>query len=397
MISIGLERIVTDQRHLLDGRRFSLVMNRASVDRNVRLACDVLAETFPGQLRALLSPQHGLWCEQQANMIETPHGRHGRLGIPVFSLYSETRRPTDEMLSGIDCLVVDLQDVGTRVYTFIWTMLYCLQECAVRKIPVIVLDRPNPLGGDVAEGPLLDLRYRSFVGEAAIPMRHGLTIGELALLFNRTDSIHADLTVVSMLGWQRHMQFEQTQRIWVPPSPNMPSVQTAFVYPGQVLLEGVNLSEGRGTTVPFEVVGAPFIKPENFCDQLQFLALDGVRFLPVRFAPAFDKWANESCGGVSIHVTDRSKFRSYRTTLELLRCCRQLYPDSFRFNAPPYEYEARLLPVDIISGGNCVRSFVMEPTSSDSSDVLDELAWRSEIHTDFLYGCTSTQGRNSVD
>ena len=397
MISIGLERIVTDQRHLLDGRRFSLVMNRASVDRNVRLACDVLAETFPGQLRALLSPQHGLWCEQQANMIETPHGRHGRLGIPVFSLYSETRRPTDEMLSGIDCLVVDLQDVGTRVYTFIWSMLYCLQECAVRKIPVIVLDRPNPLGGDVVEGPLLDLRYRSFVGEAAIPMRHGLTIGELALLFNRTDSIHADLTVVSMLGWQRHMQFEQTQRIWVPPSPNMPSVQTAFVYPGQVLLEGVNLSEGRGTTVPFEVVGAPFINPENFCDQLQFLALDGVRFLPVRFTPAFDKWANESCGGVSIHVTDRSKFRSYRTTLELLRCCRQLYPDSFRFNAPPYEYEARLLPVDIISGGNCVRSFVMEATSSDSSDVLDELAWRSEIHTDFLYGCTSTQGRNSVD
>jgi len=397
VISIGLERIVTDQRHLLDGRRFSLVMNRASVDRNVRLACDVLAETFPGQLRALLSPQHGLWGEQQANMIETPHGRHGRLGIPVFSLYSETRRPTEEMLSGIDCLVVDLQDVGTRVYTFIWTMLYCLQECAVRKIPVIVLDRPNPLGGDVAEGPLLDLRYRSFVGEAAIPMRHGLTIGELALLFNRTHDIHADLTVVPMQGWRRNMQFEQTQRLWIPPSPNMPTVQTAFVYPGQVLLEGSNLSEGRGTAVPFEVAGAPFIQPDGFCAELQSLSIEGVQFLPLRFTPAFDKWAGESCGGVSIHVTDRSTFRSYRTTLELLRCCRQLYPDSFRFNAPPYEYEARLLPVDIISGGNRVRSFVMEPTSSDSSDVLDELAWRSEIRTDLLYGCTSTQGHNSVD
>ena len=397
MIRIGLERVVTDQRHLLDGRRFSLVMNRASVDRNVCLACDVLAEAFPGQLKALLSPQHGLWCEQQANMIESPHGRHGRLGIPVFSLYSETRRPTDEMLSGIDVLVIDLQDVGTRVYTFIWTMLYCLQECAERRIPVLVLDRPNPLGGDVVEGPILDLQFRSFVGEAAIPMRHGLTIGELALLFNRTHSIHADLTVVSMLGWQRHMQFEQTQRIWVPPSPNMPTLQTAFVYPGQVLLEGVNLSEGRGTAFPFEVVGAPFIDPEDYCDQLRWLALDGLRFLPVRFTPTFDKWAGQSCGGVSIHVTDRSRFRSYRTTLELLRCCRQLYPDAFRFNVPPYEYEARLPPVDIISGGNLVRTFVMEQASADCSDVLDELAWRNESHTDLLYRGMSTQGRNSVN
>ena len=386
MISIGLERIVTDQRHLLDGRRFSLVMNRASVDRDVRLACDVLAEKFPGQLQALLSPQHGLWCEQQANMIETPHGRHGRLGVPVYSLYSETRRPTDEMLADIDCLVIDLQDVGTRVYTFIWTMLYCLQECAARGIPVIVLDRPNPLGGEVSEGPLLDLRFRSFVGEAAIPMRHGLTIGELALLFNRTHAIHADLTVVSMLGWQRHMQFEQTQRIWVPPSPNMPTVQTAFVYPGLVLLEGVNLSEGRGTTVPFEVVGAPFIEPQEFCGRLQSLVLEGVQFLPLRFTPAFDKWAGQSCGGVSIHVSDRNRFRSYRMTIELLQCCQRLYPDGFQLNDPPYEYESRLPPIDIISGSELVRHAVSNSSSSEFTVALEEVHWWNHVSRELLYG-----------
>lgn len=386
MISIGLERIVSDHRYLLERRRFSLVMNRASVDRDVRLACDLLADVFPGKLQAILSPQHGLWCEQQANMIETPHGRHSALNVPVFSLYSETRRPTEEMLAGIDCLVIDLQDVGTRVYTFIWTMLYCLQECAARKIPAIVLDRPNPLGGEVTEGPLLDLRFRSFVGEAAIPMRHGLTIGELALLFNRTHDIHADLTVVPMLGWERQMPFEQTRRLWIPPSPNMPTVQTAFVYPGQVLLEGVNLSEGRGTTVPFEVVGAPFIEPREFCRRLQSLALEGVRFLPLRFTPAFDKWAGQSCGGVSIHVIDRNRFRSYRMTIELLQCCRRLYPNAFCLNDPPYEYENRLPPMDIISGGELVRHAVLNSSSSEFAVELVDAQWWNLVSRELLYG-----------
>jgi uncharacterized protein YbbC (DUF1343 family) len=285
---IGLERLVTDKHPTLDRRRFALVMNRASIDRDVRLACDLLAGAFPGQLCAILSPQHGLWGEQQANMDQTAHGHHRRLGVPIFSLYSETRRPTDEMLSGVECLVIDLQDVGTRVYTFLWTMLYCLQECAARQIPVIVLDRPNPIGGDVIEGPKLDLDCRSFVGEAAIPMRHGMTIGELAGYFNQTGRINADVTVVPMLGWKRFQHFEHTHRIWVPPSPNMPAVQTAFVYPGQVLLEGTNLSEGRGTTTPFEVAGAPFIDPEEFCSALRQLKLDGVSFLPVQFTPTFD-------------------------------------------------------------------------------------------------------------
>ncbi|MFO1000525.1 MAG: DUF1343 domain-containing protein [Planctomycetaceae bacterium] len=384
-LRIGLERLLSDQRHVLEGRRFSVVMNRASVNSNVRLACDLLAENFPGQLRSILSPQHGLWCEQQANMIETAHGRHGRLGVPVYSLYSHTRRPTEEMLSAIDCLVIDLQDAGTRVYTFIWTMLYCLQECAARKIPVVVLDRPNPVGGEISEGPLLNLAFRSFVGEAETPMRHGLTIGELAGFLIRRYGIHAELVVVPMEGWRRDQYFDETGRLWVPPSPNMQTVQTAVVYPGQVLLEGTNLSEGRGTTVPFEVIGAPFIEPGEFCEQLQSLNLAGVQFLPIRFTPAFDKWAGQSCGGVSIHVTDRAVFRSYEMTVRILKLCRANYPDCFMLNPPPYEYENSLMPIDIISGGSLLRECLIEQREIEAAMALDCEAWDEERSEFLLY------------
>jgi uncharacterized protein YbbC (DUF1343 family) len=384
-IRIGLERLLSDQQHVLKGRRFAVVMNRASVNADVQLACDLLAEKFPGQLRSILSPQHGLWCEQQANMIETAHGRHDRLNVPVYSLYSHTRRPTDEMLSGIDCLVIDLQDAGTRVYTFIWTMLYCLQECAARRIPAVVLDRPNPVGGEISEGPLLNLACRSFVGEAEIPMRHGLTIGELAGFFNRRYRINAELVVVPMDGWRRDQYFDETGRLWVPPSPNMQTVQTAVVYPGQVLLEGTNLSEGRGTTVPFEVIGAPFIEPGEFCEQLQSLNSAGVRFLPIRFTPTFDKWAGHSCGGVSIHVTNRAVFRSYEMTARILKLCRQRYPSGFQLNTPPYEYETSLMPIDIISGSSLLRECLTEMREIDAAITLDCETWDQERKEFLLY------------
>ncbi len=384
-LRIGLERLLSDQQHVLEGRRFAIVMNHASVNRDVRLACDLLAEKFPGQLRSILSPQHGLWCEQQANMIETAHGRHDRLGVPVYSLYSHTRRPTDEMLSGIDCLVIDLQDAGTRVYTFIWTMLFCLQECAARKIPVVVLDRPNPVGGEISEGPVLKLDFRSFVGEAEIPMRHGLTIGELAAFFNRRYGINTELVIVPMEHWRRDQYFDETGRLWVPPSPNMQTVQTAVVYPGQVLLEGTNLSEGRGTTVPFEVIGAPFIEPGEFCEQLQSLNLAGVRFLPIRFTPTFDKWVGQSCGGVSIHVTDRAAFRSYEMTVRILKLCRVNYPDCFLLNPPPYEYENSLMPIDIISGGSLLRECLTEQREIDAAIILDCEAWDQVRRAFLLY------------
>ena len=388
-LRIGLERLLSDSSSLLERRRFAVVMNRASVNEDVHLACDLLAEKFPGQLRSLLSPQHGLWCEQQANMIETAHGRHDRLGVPVYSLYSHTRRPTDKMLAEIDCLVIDLQDAGTRVYTFIWTMLYCLQECAARRIPVVVLDRPNPVGGEILEGPLLKLTFRSFVGEAKIPMRHGLTIGELAGFFNQRYGIHAELVVVPMEGWRRDQYFDATNRLWVPPSPNMQAVQTVVVYPGQVLLEGTNLSEGRGTTVPFEVIGAPFIEPGEFCELVQSLKLAGVRFLPIRFTPTFDKWAGQSCGGVSIHVTDRTVFRSYEMTARILKLCRENYPDRFLLNPPPYEYENSLMPIDIISGGSLLRECLTEQRQIDVAITLDCGAWDQERSDFLLYPCSA--------
>src|SRR5262245_11807688 len=288
-VQIGLERCLVQPPAILRRGRFGLLMNQASVSVTFQYACDLLAERFPGQLAAIFSPQHGLWGEQQANMIESPHGWYEPLGVPVYSLYSETRRPTSQMLQGLDCLVIDLQDVGTRVYTFIWTVQQCLISCAAAKVPVVVLDRPNPLGGEVAEGPLLEAGYESFVGGASIPLRHGLTVGEVARLVNQEQQIGAELIVVPMEGWRRSMPFDDSGRAWVAPSPNMPRVTTALLYPGQVLLEGTNLSEGRGTTLPFEVVGAPFIDPQRLCDELKSAELPGLAIRPIRFVPTFDK------------------------------------------------------------------------------------------------------------
>lgn len=260
-------------------------MNRASVDGELRLACDVVADAFPNQLAALFSPQHGLWGDAQANMVETDHDWHGRLDVPIHSLYSESRQPTRQMLSGLDCLLVDLQDVGTRVYTFVWTLLECLRACREMDIVVHVLDRPNPIGGAIVEGPLIQPDYFSFVGGASIPMRHGLTICELATLFNNEHSIGAKLAVTPMVGWSRQSYFCDLDRHWIPPSPNLPTVQSTIVYPGQVLLEGTNLSEGRGTTMPFLIVGAPYVDAGLLADDLAASELPGATFLPIRFRP----------------------------------------------------------------------------------------------------------------
>jgi uncharacterized protein YbbC (DUF1343 family) len=355
IVHIGLETALDDPPAVLNGARFGLLMNQASVDFRIRYACDLLAAALPGQLAAIFSPQHGLWCEEQDNMIETQHGVYRPLGIPIYSLYSETRCPTAEMLEGLDCLVVDLQDVGTRVYTFVWTVSHCLAACGKAGLPVVVLDRPNPLGGDVCEGPLLDEACASFVGRAAIPMRHGLTLGELALLANDQLGIGAELHVIPMKGWRREMLYAATGRPWLPPSPNMPRVETAQVYPGQVLIEGTNLSEGRGTTTPFEVVGAPYIDPVVLSESLEAYPLPGITIRPVRFRPTFSKWADRSCGGVALHVIDPAAARSYIATLAILACVRSLYPDDFDWLSPPYEYESVRMPIDILSGSSRLR------------------------------------------
>ena len=359
-VRLGLERLLDGGAVDLGAARLGLLANQASVDRQFRTTADVVADRYPRQLRALFSPQHGFWGEQQANMIESPHIRHPELGIPVHSLYSETRRPTAEMLSEIDVLLVDLQDVGTRVYTFVWTVLNCLLSCAEVGVEVVVLDRPNPLGGSAVEGAVLRSEYRSFVGDACIPMRHGLTLAEMSSYLNDSLRIGATLKAIPMENWRRSESWGETGLPWVPPSPNLPTPQSALPYVGQVLLEGTNLSEGRGTTTPFEIAGAPFADPFAIAERLNSRSLPGVRFRPIRFRPTFDKWAGEVCSGVAIHVTDRETYKPYRSSLELIDTFRRHYPQDFDWLPPPYEYEHELMPIDILSGDDRLRTWLDE-------------------------------------
>lgn len=386
--TIGLEVACQSPPDLLRScKRFGLVSNQASVDRQFRHAADVLHTRFPGKLGALFGPQHGLWSTEQDNMIETGHARSDRFDVPVWSLYSETRKPSQQMLDGLDLLVVDLQDVGTRVYTYVWTLTHCLEACAQKGIPVLVLDRPNPLGGDVAEGPLLDLRWQSFVGRASVPMRHAMTLGELARWCNDAMGLGADVRVVPMQGWRRAMLWPETGRAWVPPSPNLPRFEGALVYPGQVLLEGTNLSEGRGTTTPFEQFGAPWLDPWQLQALVSTHDLRGVAVRPVRFEPTFQKHANAACGGLFLHVTDPAAFRSYRTTLAILRAVRELWPRAFEWRQPPYEYEHVHLPMDILAGSPAVREFVDGERPLRDLDVLAAAPadWLKRVRRFLLY------------
>lgn len=384
-VTIGLERAATEIPADLRHARIGLLSHQASVDGGLRDAAEVLATTTGLQLHALFSPQHGFWGEEQANMVETPHGRHPRFPtLPLYSLYSETRRPTPAMLEGLEALVIDLSDVGTRVYTYAWTVVHCLEACAERGLPVVLLDRPNPLGGLVTEGPLLESGYESFVGRLAIPMRHGLTLGELARMANSELGIGAALHVVPVAGWPRAALWEDLGRPWVPPSPNLPTFRSALVYPGQVLLEGTNLSEGRGTTTPFEVVGAPFVDPYRLADMLQEQALSGVTFRPLRFRPTFDKWAGISCGGVMLHVTEPRDFRPYRTTLVILAAVKSLWPREFAWRPPPYEYERERWPIDILSGSSRLREWLdglhaFEPPPVSVADVPGGESWNQRV------------------
>jgi uncharacterized protein YbbC (DUF1343 family) len=369
--------------------RFGLLMNQASLDREFRYAHDLVSERFPRQLAALFSPQHGLFGQQQANMIQSPHGFEDRLRIPIYSLYSQTRRPSAEMLRGLDALVVDLQDVGTRVYTFAWTVSYCLEACAAARIPLVVLDRPNPLGGEAVEGPLLDPTFVSFVGRAAMPMRHGLTFGELTRWLNKHLQIGCDVQVVPMLGWRREMLFAQTGRTWVCPSPNLPRWEGVFLYPGCVLLEGTNLSEGRGTTTPFEIIGAPFIDPRQLIDAVDAFELPGIALRPIRFTPTFDKFQGANCGGLYVHVTDPAAARPYRTAIAIIATVARLWPQHFQWLPPPYEYETQKPPIDIISGSSRLREAI-DSGACGSDNELEALSaapadWPAAIAACRLY------------
>ena len=354
----GIERLLTAERGLVDGRRIGLLCNPASVDGSFRHSADVLFEDGGLTLAAIFGPQHGFRADLQDNMIETPHGRDERRHVPVFSLYSEVREPSDEMLQGLDALVIDIQDVGTRVYTFIYTVANCMRAAARHRIPVIVCDRPNPINGTDVEGNLLDERYASFVGQYPIPMRHGMTVGELARMFNQAFGLGAELHVVGMEGWRREMFYDETSLPWILPSPNMPTLDTAIVYPGAVLFEGTALSEGRGTTRPFELIGAPWIDGERLADGMNARDLPGVHFRPVFFEPTFQKHARQTCGGCQLHVLDRQAFRPLRTAVELIDEFYRQEPSRFAWREPPYEYEHDKMPIDILYGSDRLREAV---------------------------------------
>ena len=350
---LGSERLLDSSS--LDGRRVGLVCNPASVDAQLRIAADRFAAHPRAQLAAIFGPQHGFRSDVQDNMIETRHGRDEVRRVPVYSLYSETREPTPDMLRDLDVLVIDLQDVGTRIYTYAYTMANCLKAAARQRLKVLVCDRPNPIGGIQVEGPVLAAGYESFVGMFPIPMRHGMTIGELARLFNGHFGIGADLDVVPMEGWSRGDYFDATGRTWIISSPNIPTFDTTLVYPGAVLFEGTNVSEGRGTTRPFELLGAPWVVAERFADALNRRGLPGVFFRPVVFEPTFHKHAKLACGGCQIHVLDRKTFRAVETGVALIEAFRAAAPDRFEWKKPPYEYEYERMPIDLLSGSSDLR------------------------------------------
>jgi uncharacterized protein YbbC (DUF1343 family) len=337
----------------LRGARIGALLHPASVSARLEHASRIL-EQHNGdlfRLAAFFGPQHGFLGQTQDNMVEWKSYEHPRLGIPIYSLYGEHREPTAEILEDLDVFLVDLQDVGARYYTFIWTMYLCMRACEKTGVAMVVLDRPNPINGMTTEGPLLDPNYRSFVGLHPIPVRHGKTIGELAQQFRDEAFSKCRLSILPMKNWEREMWFDQTGLPWVMPSPNMPALGTATVYAGMCLLEATNISEGRGTTRPFEIFGAPFIDAEALCRELNASRLPGVFFRENYFQPTFHKFAGELCSGAQLHVIDRESFRSFVTGVEIIKRIRKIYHGQFQWKQPPYEYEWKRLPIEILIGG----------------------------------------------
>jgi uncharacterized protein YbbC (DUF1343 family) len=372
-VTLGSTRLI--ESGALRGQRVGLVSNPASVDHRLLHIVDLMLADRAIDLVALFGPQHGFRSDVQDNMIESPHTEFDtgtRKRIPLYSLYSDTREPTEAMLRDLDILVIDLQDVGTRIYTYMYTMANCMRAARKHGVRVVVCDRPNPIGGLEVEGITLEPGNESFVGQFPIPTRHGMTMAELARLFNDHFGIGAEMEVVAMDGWQRPMHWDDTGLPWVMPSPNIPTLDSALAFPGTVHLEGTNASEGRGTTRPFELVGAPWVPAEAFAARLNARGLPGVSFRPVVFEPTFQKHARVACGGCQIHVRDRGAFRPVLTGLAIIDEIRAADPASFQWKQAPYEYEHTKVPIDVIAGSSSFRRAI------DAGDSAEHIAARWE-------------------
>ncbi|GAA0469666.1 exo-beta-N-acetylmuramidase NamZ domain-containing protein [Alkalibacillus silvisoli] len=331
-LEIGVEVLLDEQKDLIEGKNVGLITNPTGVDPELNSIVDTLFNDPDVNLTALYGPEHGVRGDAQAGEY-VEYYIDEETGLPVYSLYGETRKPTPEMLDDIDVLLFDIQDVGTRFYTYIYTMAFAMEAAEENDVEFVVLDRPNPINGLDVAGPVLDDDYSSFVGEYEIPLRHGMTVGELANLFNEEFEIGADLTVVEMDSWKRYMYYDDTDLEFVLPSPNMPTLDTAVVYPGAALIEGTNVSEGRGTTKPFELIGAPFIDSTDLAAHLNEQDLPGVTFRAASFTPTFSKHAGDLSHGIEIHVTDQRSYKPIETGLHIVKSIHDMYPEDFEFRA----------------------------------------------------------------
>ncbi|WP_420580508.1 exo-beta-N-acetylmuramidase NamZ domain-containing protein [Reichenbachiella sp.] len=387
MVTTGLESLKKNHSDIKGNVGY--LCHAASIDSNYNHGIDVVKSIFGERLKKLFSPQHGIFADVQDNMVESGHFNHEYYGLPVYSLYSETRKPNRQMMEGLDHVLVDLQDVGTRVYTYIYTMTYMMEACAECGVEVIILDRPNPIGGEKIEGNILDLTYRSFVGRHVLPMRHGLTMGEVASMAKKHWDIDCELRVIKMESWTRDQFFWDTKLPWVLPSPNLPNPETAFSFVGTVLFEGTNISEGRGTTKSLETIGHPNIANYDLLNQLQksfeSAGLSGFILRPVSFMPTFQKHTGQVCHGYQIHVTDYTQFSPWHVGQIM---CREFYHHlgrDFQWKQPPYEYEEELLPIDILNGTDKVRRWVEsngsmnELNSIETDGIAEYLDKRAEV------------------
>ncbi len=383
MVTTGLEAWLSEQKHQqsLKGR-IGLLCHNASCTSDFEFAPSLFQKIYGKRLIRLFGPQHGLITDVQDNMIESDHFTHPHFKLPVFSLYSETRAPTDEMLDGLNTLVIDLQDVGTRVYTYISTLALIMEKAQGKDIEIVVLDRPNPVRGDRVEGTMMDPKLQSFVGQINVPHRHGLTLGEVGHFIKKTLTPNVNYRVISMMGWQRDMDFFKTGLPWLLPSPNLPTPEGALVFAGSVLFEGTNLSEGRGTTRSLEMLGHPEIEPFEFTEKLKQSLLDadllGQILRPVYFRPTFQKWAGRTCGGIQIHPTDSARFRSWAVGQMVLRDFYHHLGPAFEWNKKRYEYEEEHLAIDYINGQFALREWVEKNGSFDELLKIEEIG-RSEF------------------
>ena len=371
-VQTGLARLASEGSSLLDGRRLGLLVNATAVDTELRHAIDVLRARKELTITALFGPEHGVRGDAQ-DMISVDTARDAHSDLPIHSLYGTTLAsltPTPEMLAGIDVLVYDVQDVGSRYYTFVWTMVLAMRACAAAGVAFCVLDRPNPLGGVHIEGARIAPGFESFVGLVSCPNRHGMTAGEIARWRHTVEKLDLDLAVIGMRGWQRDTRFEHTGLPWVLPSPNMPTLDTALVYPGMCLVEGTELSEGRGTTRPFELAGAPYLDGHRLAADLAAFELPGVMFRPAVYTPMFQKHHGKACGGVQLHVTNPETFRPYRTGVAFLKACYDQSPAAFRWRDKAYEFVDAIPAIDLLAGGDALR------TGIEAGASLDELAAR---------------------